>query len=121
MNKKEIAQLFTKQILDQNQEMPNHDHTLKIIKELEEFHSKTKQDNLQHLNNMMIMEYTFQSFQKKTEHLSKQLEILNHRIATTTTNFKKNQKLSILYRYWTALGVGIISSMIKNLIWVLMS
>lgn len=121
MNKKEIAKSFTRQILDQNQEMPNYDQTLKLLMELEEFHTKVRQDNLQQLYNMKIMEYTFQALQKKTEHLAKQLEILNHQITATTTNFKKNQKISIWYRYWTALGVGIISSVITNLIWVVMS
>ncbi len=120
MNKKEIVQKFTKQTLDQYQSRLTYQQIMILIREVEELHSKILQNSNHQYSNIKMQEQYLQILQNKV-HISKELENLNNQIEATRISFMKNHKASVWYRYWTAIGVGIISSMITNLVWWLMS
>lgn len=119
MNKKEIAQQFTRQILDQDPSTLTQQQVLLIIQEIQHLCAKVEQSSNQYSTSLRILSHTILDLQTRAQTLNNQLDQLNGKMSTTVVYFQKSQKVLIWHRYWTAIAVGIITSLITNLIWVI--
>src|SRR5687767_14231025 len=107
MNKKEIAQQFTKQMLDPNQASISFEQATNMLKEIEQTHSKimsnTEAFRIQH----RILESAYSDLRSKLQALHKPIENLEERLTMSSMRLSQCQKSSLWQRYWTAIAVGI--------------
>ena len=117
MNKKEIAQQFTKQMLDPNQPSISFEQVTNLLKEIEQTHSKIMSNTEAYRIQYRALANLYSGLHSKLEGLNKPIENLEERLTTSSTRLSKFQKSSLWQLYWTAIVVGIISALITNIIW----
>ena len=126
MNKKEIAQQFTrdrqsfseggKQMLDPNQPSISFEQVTNMLKEIEQTHSKIMSNTEAYRIQHRILESLYSDLRSKLQGLHKPIENLEERLTTSSIRLSKYQKSSFWQRYWIATVVGIISALLTNLL-----
>src|SRR5687768_13582412 len=119
MNKKEIAQQFTKQMLDPNQPSISFEQVTNMLKEIEQTHRKVMSDTEAYRIQYRMLESMYSGLHSKLKDLHKPIENLEERLTMLSARLSKYQRYSLWQRYWTAIVVGIISAVITNLIWII--
>src|SRR3990170_4632758 len=114
MNKKEIAQQFTKQMLDPNQPSISFEQVTNMLKEIELTHSKVMSNTEAYRIQYRMLESLYSGLHSKLQGLHKPIEHLEERLTRSSTRLSKYQRSSLCQRYWTAIAVGIISAMLTN-------
>src|SRR5687768_14862782 len=117
MNKKEIAQQFTKQMLDPNQPSISFEQVTNMLKEIEQTHSKIMSNTEAYRIQYRTLESFYSGLHSKLKDLHKPIENLEERLTTSSTRLSKYQQSSLWQRYWTATVVGMISALLTNLIY----
>jgi chromosome segregation ATPase len=120
MNKKEIAQQFTKQILDQKAPSISFEQVTNMLKEIEQTHSKIMSNTEAYRIQHRILESSYSDLRSKLQGLHKPIENLEERLTTSSARLSKYQRSSLWQRYWTAAVVGIISALLTNLLLVIL-
>src|SRR5687767_11936813 len=120
MNKKEIAQQFTKQMLDPNQPSISLEQVTNMLKEIEQTHSKIMSNTEVYRIQYRTLENLYSGLHSKLKDLHKPIENLEERLTTSSIRLSKYQKSSLWQRYWTATVVGVISALITNLLWMIL-
>ena len=119
MNKKEIAQQFTKQMLEQNPETLPPDQVISILTEIKNLLLNSEMRTKHLIGEIGIQEVTLANLREKGIEINRNLDLLNKEISATAGLFRRSQKVSIWQRYWMAILMGIIGALITNLIWAL--
>ena len=119
MNKNEIAQQFTKQMLEQKQTGLTPEQVLTMIREIEQLHKKSQKGTEDYSQFLTRLSYFIQDMQKAIQQLNGQVDQLNAKMLGVTNQYQKKEKASIWHRYWAAILMGIIATLITNLIWIL--
>ena len=119
MNKKEIAQEFTRQTIGQGQKPDMQDPAIIMIKEIEKLLGRMQQETSNYASLLKILTYSIQDLQTKVQGLNQQADQLTEKISGASQRFRRHQKVSVWNRYWMAILMGIISTLITNLIWIL--
>jgi len=119
MNKKEIAQQFTRQILEQNPATLTHDQIQAIILEIQQLYNKTERSTNYQSSNLKMVGYSIQDLQAKADRLSNHLDQLNEKMSQAAVIFRKSQRVSIWHRYWKVILMGILSTLITNIVWII--
>src|SRR5688572_22562540 len=114
MNKKEIAQQFTKQMLDPNQLSISFEQVTNMLKEIEQTHSKIMSNTEAYRIQHRILESLYSDLRSKLQGLHKPIENLEERLTTSSMRLSKYQKSSLWQRYWTPTVVGIISALLTD-------
>src|SRR5688572_2754741 len=117
MNKKEIAQQFTKQMLDPNHPSISFEQVTNMLKEIEQTHSKIMSNTEAYRVQYRVLESLYSDLRTKLQSLHKPIENLEERLTTSSTRLSKYQRSSLWQRYWTAIAVGMISALLTNLIY----
>src|SRR5688572_3749937 len=92
MNKKEIAQQFTKQMLDPNQPSINFEQVTNMLKEIEQTHSKIMDNTEAYRIQHRILESLYSGLHSKLQDLRKPIENLEERLTTSSVRLSKFQK-----------------------------
>ena len=119
MNKKEIAQQFTKQMLEQNPGNLSGDQVISILMEIKNLHLDSEMRTKHLIRELSVQQVILANLQKKGMEVNRNLDLLNEEISAATGNFRRSQKVSIWQRYWMAIFMGIVGTLITNLIWAL--
>src|SRR5688572_19897375 len=120
MNKKEIAQQFTKQMLDPNQPSISFEQVTNMLKEIEQTHSKIMSNTEAYRIQHRILESLYSDLRSKLQGLHKPIANLEERLTTSSTQLSKYQRFSLWQRYWTAALVGIMAALLTNLLLVIL-
>jgi len=118
MNKKEIAQQFTRQILEQNPSTLTTEQVQSIILEIQQLHSRVERSTNYQTGSLKMLGYAIRDIQFKADSLSNHLDQLNETMLQAAVIFRKNQKVSIWHRYWMVILMGILSTLITNIVWI---
>lgn len=119
MNKKEIAQQFTRQMIEQSPSTLSQEQVIAILQKIQSTYSRAEQSSSQYSNNLRILSSTMEGLRTKSQKLNSNFDQLNEKMEAASTLFRKSQMISIWQRYWMAILIGILSTLITNLIWVL--
>src|SRR5215203_1482399 len=95
MNKKEIAQQFTKQMLDPNQPSISFEQVTDMLKEIEQTHSKAMSNTEVYRIQHRILESLYSDLRSKLQGLHKPIENLEERLTTSSIRLSKFQKYSL--------------------------
>ena len=117
MNKKEIAQQFTKQMIEQNPTHLSAEQVLLILKEIQSLYLKAQESNQQHLINVRIQHSMIENNLKQGRELNTLINLQTQKLLDSTSTLHKTQKASIWQRYWMTILMGILSTLLTNLIW----
>src|SRR6478609_4431854 len=117
MNKKEIAEQFTRQTLEQNPSSLTHDQVQSILMEIQRLCTTVQDSSKQQLINMRILNSVMESTGKQAKELFLLMDSQNRKLIETTGKLHKTQTNSIWQRYWMAILMGVLSTLITNLIW----
>ena len=125
MNKKEIAKEFTRQMLDQNTPSINFEQVTHMLKQIEQAHREVLNDMDTFRTKHRTLNYSFtdhhSQLKSSEQQLQKLTETLSEQLTELSTRFSKYQKSSRLKLYLTPTVVGIISALVTNLIWWIVS
>src|SRR3989337_3207406 len=108
MNKKEIAQQFTKQMLNPNHPSISLEQVTNMLKEIEQTHNKIMSNTEAYRIQYRTLENLYSGLHSKLKDLHKPIENLEERLTRSSTQFSKYQRSSLWQPYWTATAVGII-------------
>lgn len=118
MNKKEIAQQFTRQMLDPEQQDPQ---TLIAELKFQIARLTEKIEKIVNGHNLSLLHSSGKFLEDQIRDNKELATKLRQEIEQARVTFRKQNRGSIWNRYWTAIVVGIIASLITNLIWILRS
>jgi len=125
MNKKEIAKEFTRQMLDQNTPSINFEQVTNMLNQVGQVYEKVLSDLSKYQYEHQHMRSAFSDHRSQLESLKQQLTQLSanltEQLTDSSTRLSKFRKSSRLKRYLTPTVVGIISALVTNLIWWLVS
>ncbi len=119
MNKKEIAQQFTRQMIEQNPTHLSSEQVLLILKEIQSLYLKAQDSHQQQIINARILNSMIEGNLKQVREVNTLLDLQTQKLLASTTLIQKTQKASVWQRYWMAILMGILSTLLTNLIWVL--
>src|SRR5687768_1664920 len=91
MNKKEIAQQFTKQMLDPNQPSITFEQVTNMLKEIEQTHSKVMSNTEAYRIQYRMLENLYSGLHSKLQSLHKPIENLEERLTRSSTRLSKYQ------------------------------
>lgn len=116
MNKKEIAQQFTKQTLEPTPPSLTSEQMAALINEIKIMHNET-QLNLQNFQiKQRALERSYDDLHNRLKALYKPLEQLEERLTLLPQKHSVHVNKVFWNRYWTATVVGIISALLTNLL-----
>src|SRR5690606_12883483 len=96
-----------------------HQETLLILQEIQGLCKQNAQINRQKIHEQNLLRHSLQEMEIKMKNLNTLSEQLQQKITAASFTFQRNQKTSIWQRYWMAIAMGILASLITNLIWFL--
>ena len=120
MNKKEMAQKFTRQMIGQEVSSLNQQEVLLILKEVQNLYSHTEVKTKESWRVTSRIAADAQSVQEKLEHTNAQLNQLNKEIEASAIFFRRNQRKAFWERYSTAILVGLMAALVTNILFMLM-
>ena len=120
MNKKEIAQQFTKQMLDPNQPSIDFGQVTNMLKEIEQTHQEILSGIESYRLRHKRLDYAFIDHHSQLDSLKEQLTKLNEQLTQSSTRLSKFRKYSLWQRYWTAIVVGVVSALLTNILWMIL-
>ena len=118
MNKKEIAQQFTRQMVEQNPASLSPEQVLLILKEIQSLCLKAQESSQQQYLNVRMLNTMIENNLKQVREVNKLLDLQTQKLLASTTSLLKTQKTYIWQRYWMAILMGVLSTLLTNLIWL---
>ena len=116
MNKKEIAQQFTKQTLEPTPDLLSSEQITGLINEIKIMHDET-QLNLQNFQiKQRVLERSYDDQHNRLKVLCKPLEQLEERLTLLPQKHSVHARRAFWDRYWTVIAVGITSALLTSLI-----
>lgn len=119
MNKKEIAQQFTRQMIEQNPASLSPEQVLLILKEIQSLYLKAQDSHQRQTINARILNSMIEGNLKQVREANTLLDLQIQKLLSSTSSLHKTQKASVWQRYWMAMLRGILSTLLTTLIWTL--